>query len=107
MVFQRNDIDVPLPMLTGCHPIPQPKWGYDVAQQHLRRLQPLCDVIQQLLRGGLMGADLCQLPRLTTPATRDDNVGVSGAKLSRLFLLHRAVQCGEQCPDLRDPCYWG
>jgi hypothetical protein len=33
----------------GSRPIPQPKWGYDVAQKHLCRLQPLHDVVQQLL----------------------------------------------------------
>jgi hypothetical protein len=47
-----------LPVFMGCHPVPQPNWGYAVAKRDLRRLQPLCEVIQQLLRGGLLGADL-------------------------------------------------
>jgi hypothetical protein len=58
--FLSYDTDVPLPMFMGCCLIPQPKWGYDVAQQHTRRLQPLRDILQQLLRGGLIGADLLQ-----------------------------------------------
>jgi hypothetical protein len=29
--FLRNDIDMPLPVFTGCGPVPQPKWGYGVA----------------------------------------------------------------------------
>jgi hypothetical protein len=43
--FLRNDADAPLPVFTGSHPIPQPKWGYSVAQMDLRRLHPLCEVI--------------------------------------------------------------
>jgi hypothetical protein len=58
MVFLRNDADVPLLVFTGSCPIPQPKWGYGVAQKDLYRLQPMRDVVQWLLRGGLMGADL-------------------------------------------------
>jgi hypothetical protein len=46
--FPRNDIDVPLPVFTGSRPIPQPKWGYGVAQRYIHWLQPLC-VVQQLL----------------------------------------------------------
>jgi hypothetical protein len=42
----------------GSRPVPQHKWGYSVAQRDLRKLQPLGDVIQRLLRGGLMGMDL-------------------------------------------------
>jgi hypothetical protein len=42
----------------GSRPVPQPKWGYGVTEKDLRRLQPLCDVVQQLLRGGLTGVDL-------------------------------------------------
>jgi hypothetical protein len=58
MVFLRNNTEVLLPMFTGFRPIPQPQWGYGVAQRHICRLQPLRDVVRQLLRGGLMGADL-------------------------------------------------
>jgi hypothetical protein len=47
--FLRNDTDVPLPMFTGSHPIPQPNWWYGVLQRDLRRLQPLCEVVQQVL----------------------------------------------------------
>jgi hypothetical protein len=56
--FFRNDVDMLLPMFMGSRPIPQPKWGYGVAQKDLRMLQPLCEVIKQLLGGGLMGMDL-------------------------------------------------
>jgi hypothetical protein len=31
--FLRNDVDEPLPVFTGNHPIPQLNWGYDVAQR--------------------------------------------------------------------------
>jgi hypothetical protein len=50
--FLRNDADMPLPVVTDSHPVPQPKWGY------FHRLQPLRDVVQQLLQGGLMDANL-------------------------------------------------
>jgi hypothetical protein len=56
--FLRNDADAPLPMFTGNHPVPQPKWGYSVAQQYICRLQPLWDVIWWLVWCGLMGAGL-------------------------------------------------
>jgi hypothetical protein len=56
--FLSNDTDTPLPVFTGSHPVPQPNWGYGVAQRDLCMIQPLCEVIQQLLRGGLMGTDL-------------------------------------------------
>jgi hypothetical protein len=42
----------------GCHPVPQPKWGYGVAQQYVCKLQPLCDVIWHLLQDELMSAHL-------------------------------------------------
>jgi hypothetical protein len=44
--FLRNDADAPLPIFTGCRPIPQPKWQYHVAQQYVHMLQPLCDIIR-------------------------------------------------------------
>jgi hypothetical protein len=50
--FLRNDADMPLPVVTDSRPVPQPKWGY------IRRLQPLRDVVQQLLQGGLMDVNL-------------------------------------------------
>jgi hypothetical protein len=34
----RNDTDVPLLIFMGSHPVPQPNWGYDVAQRDLHRL---------------------------------------------------------------------
>jgi hypothetical protein len=49
-----------LPVFTGSRPISQPQRGYSVVQRGLRRLQPLREVIQQLLRGELMGVDLLQ-----------------------------------------------
>jgi hypothetical protein len=45
-------------MFTGSRPTPQPKWGYGVAQKYLHMLQPLCEVIQRLLLGGLTSEDL-------------------------------------------------
>jgi hypothetical protein len=42
----RNNAKAPLPIFTGCRPDPQPKRGYGVAQQYVRWLQPLQDVIQ-------------------------------------------------------------
>jgi hypothetical protein len=42
----------------GSRSIPQPKWGYSVVKKDLRMLQPLCEAVQRLLHGGLMGADL-------------------------------------------------
>jgi hypothetical protein len=56
--FLRNDIDASLPWFTGSRLIPQPKWRYGVAQKDIRKLQPLREVIQQLLCGELTGADL-------------------------------------------------
>jgi hypothetical protein len=50
--FLRNDADVTLAMFTSSRLIPQPKWRYGVAQKVLRRLQPLWEVIQRLIRGG-------------------------------------------------------
>jgi hypothetical protein len=44
--FLRNDVHPPLPVVIGSRPIPQPKWGYGVAQRDIRRLQPLRDVVQ-------------------------------------------------------------
>jgi hypothetical protein len=35
-------------VFTGNCPIPQPNWGYELAKKDLRKLQPLCKVIQQL-----------------------------------------------------------
>jgi hypothetical protein len=48
--YLRNDTDAPLPVFTGSRPVPQPSWGYGMAQRDLHRLQPLCEVVQQLLR---------------------------------------------------------
>jgi hypothetical protein len=46
-----------LPVFTGSHPMPQPNWGYRVAMRDLQMLQPLHEVIQQLLCGGLTSAE--------------------------------------------------
>jgi hypothetical protein len=59
--FLRNDADAPLPMFTSSRPIPQPNWGYRMARKDLRRLQPLHGVVQWLLHGGLIGADLLRI----------------------------------------------
>jgi hypothetical protein len=58
--FLRNDTDALLHVFMGSRPIPQPNWGYGVAQKDLRRLQPLQEVIGKLLQGGLVGAKLLQ-----------------------------------------------
>jgi hypothetical protein len=93
--FLKNDADVLLLVFTGCCPIPQPKWGYDVAQQYIRRIQPLHDVIWQLLQGELTGADLLwtfvsrHIQQLRRWEMGDDNVDVSVAKLSHPLLPHR------------------
>jgi hypothetical protein len=50
-----NDADVPLSMFTGTRSVPQPNWGYGVAQTDLYRLQTMWEVVQRLLQGGLMG----------------------------------------------------
>jgi hypothetical protein len=42
----------------GCRPIPQAKWRYSVAQKDLYMLEPLLDVVQWLLCGGLTGVNL-------------------------------------------------
>jgi hypothetical protein len=56
--FLRNDVDTPLPVVTGSRPVLQPNWGYEVARRDLRMLQPLHEIVQQLLCEGLMGANL-------------------------------------------------
>jgi hypothetical protein len=56
--FLSNDADMLLPVFTGSHSIPQPNWRYNVAQKDLHRLQPLSEVVQWLLHGGLSGTDL-------------------------------------------------
>jgi hypothetical protein len=56
--FLKNDAVTPLPVFTSSHPIPQPKWGFGVAYQCICKLQPLRDVVLQLLGSGLMGVDL-------------------------------------------------
>jgi hypothetical protein len=58
--FLRNDTVAPLPVFTGNHPIPQPNWGYEVAKKDLLKLQPLCEVVQQLRQEGLTGVHLLQ-----------------------------------------------
>jgi hypothetical protein len=47
--FLGNNTDAPLLVFTGSRPIPQPNWGYGVAQRYLCRLQPMREVIQKLL----------------------------------------------------------
>jgi hypothetical protein len=87
--FLMNDIDALHPVVTCSCPVPQPKWGYGVAQRDIRRLQPLRDFVQHMLRSGLMGVDL-----LWTFVGR------------RIQPLRRVGQCGDQRPDLRNPCSW-
>jgi hypothetical protein len=60
MVLSEEQCQCATPRVHSSHPIPQPKWGYSVAQKDLCRLQPLHDVVQRLLRGGMMGMDLLQ-----------------------------------------------
>jgi hypothetical protein len=56
--FLRNDIEAPNPMVTGKRPAIQPSWRYGVAKKDARKLQPMRDILQSLLRDGLMGVDL-------------------------------------------------
>jgi hypothetical protein len=42
-------------------PIPQPSWGYGLAQSDTCKLQPMLDIVRQLLQAGLTGADLLQI----------------------------------------------
>jgi hypothetical protein len=58
--FLRNDVDALLPVFTCSHPVPQPNWGYGVAQRCIRKLQPLCDIVRRLLQDGLTGVNLLQ-----------------------------------------------
>jgi hypothetical protein len=44
-------------VFTGSHPVPQPNSGYGVAKD-LHMLEPMREVVQRLLHGGLTGADL-------------------------------------------------
>jgi hypothetical protein len=59
-----------------------------VAQWDTRKLQPLRDVVRQLLKAGLTGVDLRQSPHLATLAANGDNVDAPGARLLQPFLLH-------------------
>jgi hypothetical protein len=60
-MFMKNDATVPLPTFTGNLLVPQPNWGHGVAKKDLRKLQPLCDVIQQLQQEGLTSVHLLQI----------------------------------------------
>jgi hypothetical protein len=104
--FLRNDANAPLPMFTGSRPIPQHKWGMVWPRNTSAGYNHLRDVVQQLLRGGLTGADLCQPPHPTTLLVRNDHVDVSRTNLSRSSLLHRVGWHGGQHPDLRGPYSW-
>jgi hypothetical protein len=46
----RNDASVPLPTFTDNRSIPLPTWGYGVAMKDLSKLQPMHEVLQQLLQ---------------------------------------------------------
>jgi hypothetical protein len=85
--FMRNDTNALLPMFMGSRLIPQPNWGYGVARKDFRKLQPLREVIQQLLCRGLMDTDLFQRRGSSAPSAGDDHLDVSGAMLSRPSLL--------------------
>jgi hypothetical protein len=54
----KNDADTSLPVFMGGRPIPHPIWEYSVAQDDLRRLQPLLEIVQGLLQSGLMGMEI-------------------------------------------------
>jgi hypothetical protein len=51
--FLWNDADAPLLVFTGNRPIPQPNWGYGVARRDTHKLQPLRDIVRQLLQAEL------------------------------------------------------
>jgi hypothetical protein len=109
--FFKNDADAPLPVLMSIRPVPQPNWGYGVARRDLHRLQPLCEVVQQLRRewADELGpsTDLFQPPGSTTAPTGDGHVDVSRAKFSRLFLLRGVGRCRDQHSYPQGPSSWG
>jgi hypothetical protein len=45
-------------VFTGGHPIPYPNWEYGVAQAYLHRLQPLLEIIREMLQRRLVGAEI-------------------------------------------------
>jgi hypothetical protein len=47
--YLRNVADASLPVFMVSRPVPEPKWGYGVARKDLHRIQPLRDIIEQLL----------------------------------------------------------
>jgi hypothetical protein len=46
--YLRNDVSALLPMFTGSHLAPMPSWGDRVARRDLKKLQALCEALQQL-----------------------------------------------------------
>jgi hypothetical protein len=56
--FLRNDVAAPLPVLMGNCPVPHPNWEYKVAKKDLHKLQPLCELVQQLQQEGLTNVHL-------------------------------------------------
>jgi hypothetical protein len=67
--FLRNDANAPLLAFTCNRAAPQPSMGYGVAQWDIRKLQPLCKVVQQLQQARLIGTDLLRtfVSRRTPP----------------------------------------
>jgi hypothetical protein len=58
LFFLKNDIDAPLPMVTGRRPATQPNWGYRVAKKDIHKRWPVLDILKSLLRDGLLGTDI-------------------------------------------------
>jgi hypothetical protein len=56
--FLKNDIDVPLPTITGRRPTAQPYWGYGVGKKGIHKLRHVLDILKSLPRVGLLGADI-------------------------------------------------
>jgi hypothetical protein len=46
--YLKNDDSVPLPMLTGGHPVLLPSWGEGATRKDLNKIQPLREYLQQL-----------------------------------------------------------
>jgi hypothetical protein len=51
----KNEDDVSLPAFMDNRPIPHPNWEHGVAWTNFPRLQPLLEIVQDLLQKGLMG----------------------------------------------------
>jgi hypothetical protein len=49
LFFLKNDIDAPLPAVTGRRPAAQPNWGYRVTKKDIHKRWLVLDVLKSLL----------------------------------------------------------